>query len=174
MHYLSKNFLEKLKEVDPCLGAIYDSQDDAIYVNATRQGQQIHELTVKRQFAENYEELENRTVKKLQECDVWKKFGTGNAYEDYLWAEEERLRKIKKAEVKAKRLSWFKDNRELVKAAVWNAQHGRMDKSTALPYHTASVSMMAEKTDNTGFKISDKRVRIMEHTNGLKDQGESK
>jgi hypothetical protein len=164
MHDLSSRFLERLQEVDPCLGAVYDSLTDSIFVNATRQGLKVHELTVKRKFAENYEELENRIINKLKECDVWQKFGTGKAYDDYLHAEEERIRREKKKKTRDERLAWFKDNRELVRAAVWNAQHGRTDAKTALPYQTASFSMSAEKpTEKSGFTVIDKRGRVMEH-----------
>jgi hypothetical protein len=172
MHDLSKNFLEKLKSVDTCLGAIYDPMDDAIYVNASRQGSKVHELTVKRQFAENYEELENRTILKLQACDVWKRFGTGKAYDDFLDEEEIRLRAVKKKEERDKRIAWFKENREMVKAAIWNAQHGRTNSKTALPYQTGAFSMTATKKENDGkFAIIDKRVRTTEPITGLKDQG---
>ena len=175
MHYLSKNFLEKLSSVDPNLGAVYDSQDDAIYIHASRQGQKVHEMTVKRQFAENYEELENRTIQKLHEGDVWKKFGTGKAYDDYLDAEEKRIRDEKKKKIRHERMEWFKENRDVVRAALWNAQHGRTNAQTALPYQTASFSMSAERKENDkAFTIIDKRVRITEpiKETGLKGQGE--
>lgn len=170
---LSKKFIERLKEVDPALGAVYDSYTDSIFIHALRDGQKVHELTIKRKFAENYEELENRTLVKLKECDVWQKFGTGKAYDDYLWAEEERIRNENKKKVRSERLQWFKDNREMVRAAIWNAQNGRMTKDTALPYNTASVSMAGAGVRNKPeFTIVDKRIRITEPVTELKAQGE--
>lgn len=174
MAELSKNFLEKLKAVDPDLGAVYDPVEDSVFIHALRNGVKIHELSIKRKYAENYEELENRTIVRLQECDIWKRFGTGKAYDDYLWAEEEKLRAKRKKEVRDKRVAWFKDNREIVRAAVWNAQHGRMTSKTALPFHTASVSMYAEKKKNDGFTVIDKRIRTTEPITELKAQGETK
>jgi hypothetical protein len=158
MHQLSDSFERKLKNVDSNLRAIYDSVEDSIFVYALRQGLKVHELTSKRQYAENYEELENRTIQKLAACDVWKKFGDGKAYDDFLHEEEAKERAVKKKEVRDKRLAWFKENREMVKAAVWNAQHGRTDASTALPFQTAQFSMSDVKPESkNGFTVIDKR-----------------
>lgn len=165
MHTLSASFIEKLTAYDPALGAVYDGEEDAIFIHARRQGQKVHELTVRREYAENYEELEGRTIKKLAECDVWKRFGSapnpGKAYDDWLDAEETRYREAKKKEIRERRIQIFKENRDIFAAAAWNAAHGRFTAREAHPYKTPFISMHVSTSKSNGaqrgYTINDKR-----------------
>lgn len=158
---LSRNFRAKLKAYDPACEAIHDEMQDALIIWSRRQGLQVHELTVKREFGENYEELENRTLKKLEACDVWKRFkdspNPGKAYDDWLHAEEERLRLERKKEGKARRLAYFKENRWMIEAALENARQGRFRAHEIVPYKIPQISRHVEPAKNTGVVIRDRR-----------------
>jgi hypothetical protein len=173
MHDLSKNFLKELETIDRDLRALYDDREDSIFISALRQGLKVHELTVKRQFAENYDELEHRTLSKLRASDVWNKYGTGKAYDDFLAEEEEKFRDRNKKKAKSEHLAKVKEDRELWRAAIWNAQHGRFTRETAIPYQTASFSFAGAVEKQNGFTVTDKRVRITEPINDLKGQKEN-
>ena len=145
---LSDSFLERLKAYDEHLRAHYDPREDAIFVWSERPGKpKVHELTVRRQFAENYRELEGRTLAKLPICDVWRRFGNGKAYDNYLAEEEEKFRREGRERFRKERMAMWKDKRPYVEAAVWNAQHGRFTKATAQPYKTPSVSLFIPGKD---------------------------
>ena len=134
MPELSKDFIRDIKDYDQNLDAWYDSNQDGIHIFAIRQGKKILELTVLRQEGELYPELERRAVIYMKERDVWKRFGSGKAYDDYLAAEEERVRLQRKQEAKSKRIQLIKEHRWEWMAALWNAAHGRFDRKSALPF----------------------------------------
>ncbi len=166
MHELSASFKKKLTAYDSALFGHYDGREDAIFVYAQRQSQKVHEMTVYREYAENYEELENRTIKKLSEGDVWKRFNKssnpGKAYDDWLHNEEEAYRAKKRAEFKTRRIALLKSERDLFAAAIWNASHGRFTKETAIPYKTPFISAHVSKKEKNdaqrGYEVNDRRT----------------
>ena len=136
---LSRSFLKRLKAYEPYLEA--ELQDDEIVVYSKRPGKpQVLELTVKRQYAENYEELELRTLSKLAECDVWRRFGSGKAYDDYLAYSEASHSNALRESFKKERFSRHKEDRSLWKSAIENAREGRITKEQVEKYHKSKVT----------------------------------
>lgn len=134
---LSPSFYEQLHVIDPCCDAVYDSHEDAIVVWSNRKaGITQHELTVKRECGENYGPLERRTLQKLKECDVWKRFKSADEFDDYLEEQAKTALATANESARKERLAKLKDERDFVEAAIWNAQHGRFTKETVLPYET--------------------------------------
>jgi hypothetical protein len=120
---LSQEFYDKLKLVDQNCDAIYDpyyESDErnnseiillnqkaygAIHVWAIRQnGEHVHEMTICRLLGETIPVLERRAIQKLKECDIWKRFGDGSSYDDYLAKKEETHRAEKQRESKDKKM----------------------------------------------------------------------
>jgi hypothetical protein len=141
MPELSRAFLEGLRDYDDSLEAIYESERDSIVIWSNRKGMKVHELTLRRQFGELYPELERRTLKILPQKDVWKRFGSGKAYDDHLAKEEEEARARAKSAFMSERQSMMKDERLLWEAALWNASHGRFKKGQVLPYNPSRTSV---------------------------------
>ncbi len=137
---LSKEFTTWLEEYDSALTAWYDSQQDAVHIYSVRQGMKTLEYTGKRQYAETYPELLRRIQKVLPTKDVWKRFGSANAYDDHLMQkEQEHSRKIRE-EAKAARLAKFKDEQSLWLSAIENMQAGRFTKQEVEKFHGRKVT----------------------------------
>lgn len=85
----------------------------AIHIISERiPGTRILELTVERRPGESNETLENRTIKKLKECDIWKRFGRdgGDRYSDYMENHDDMLRESLDKEARDKRIGNLLDN----------------------------------------------------------------
>lgn len=131
---LTKEFMSWLTEYDCHLSAWFDGRQDAVHIMSVRQGMKTLEFTAKRQPGELYPELLRRIQKELPKKDVWKRFGTGERYEEYLHQQEVEHARKAREKAQEERKKRFKEDRALWKAALWNAQHGRFTKETALPY----------------------------------------
>lgn len=167
MREVSASFLKRLKEYDSCLGAHFDDVTDSVYIWAVRQGQKIHELTVKREFGENYGELEDRIIHVvLPEKDVWRRFGqdgnlnkAGLKFDDYLHEKEMTRRAQLKKENRSRRLTAMKEHRWEWMAAIKNAQSGRFTKDKVVPFEIPQVSMyQAPEKSKKPFTVTDKRA----------------
>jgi len=97
---IDSSFLQSLKEYDRHLEAYRDNRRQAIVGWATRQGKKVHEFTLERKEGETWTELERRIISKLPEGDIWKRFGSGKAYDDYLAEEAEKATQAKLKESK--------------------------------------------------------------------------
>ena len=140
MPSLSSDFLEGLKSYDSHLDAKLDPIEDSVFIWSVRQGVKTHEMTVKRKYAESYNELQSRILKMLPECDVWRKFGKdGNKLDDHLNEVAEKAKQKKHKEAKDKRMAWYKDNMGIVENVIENAREGRITKHQALPYKSKSI-----------------------------------
>lgn len=97
---ISSSFLQSLKEYDRSLETYRDNRRQAIIVWASRHGKRVHEFTIKRKEGETWAELERRIISKLPDGDIWKRFGSGKAYDDYLAEEAEKAiqAKLKESE----------------------------------------------------------------------------
>lgn len=136
-HRLNPEFYDELHVIDPACDAVYDDHEDAVIVWAKRAGGVLqHELTLHREPGENYGPLGRRTLKKLKECDVWKRFKNADEFDRYLEEKAKNARDVAAKDAKRERLAKIKDEMDFVEAAVWNAQHGRYTKETAQPYET--------------------------------------
>lgn len=154
MAELSRFFLEELKAYEPYLNATLDHPSDSIHIWAERPSRpKVHELSVKREFGELYPELERRTLKKLRDCDIWKKFGTGKAYDDYLAKEEEEYRIKAKSDFKKRRETINKEYRDHWRAAIWNAQNGRVKAEEVIPYAIPKISLHVSEKKNEKKEI---------------------
>jgi hypothetical protein len=123
---LSKSFLDRLKAHDQTLNAWFDGREDSINVWSERSGIKDLILSEKRQYAENYHELEQRILSKLRDMDVWKRFDNPRQYDDYLDQQEKEYREKKKKEFEEKRMRLFKDNKKRIRHAMENAKSGRL------------------------------------------------
>lgn len=122
---LSKSFFEKLKLIDDKLDAVFDENQDSIHVSAMRSGcLKVLENTFKRQHGEMYPELERRTLKELKEQDVWKKFGSGKAYDNYLQDQQDAEEKRKQREIDDLDRQWTIENKRYINEAIENAKRG--------------------------------------------------
>jgi len=109
-------FLKKLKLYDPCLEAYRDNRRQAIVVWATRQGgKRVHEFTLERKEGEMWGEFENRIIFNLPQGDIWKRFGTGKAFDDYLKEQATKAREEKLKDVKHNRLEKVKQEVDKIK-----------------------------------------------------------
>lgn len=149
IYRLHATFYEKLKAVDPYLDARFDTDQMAVLVFSKRPGKpMVHEFTQPHHFITNgleislaIPDLEDYTIRRLRESDVWARFGSGKAFDDYLAETEEKERLAKKKEFRQRRLQMMKEDRPLWKAALWNAQNGRLTKKEALPYNTPTEAV---------------------------------
>jgi hypothetical protein len=136
----SEDFLKNLTAYDGTLEAVRDEIQDCIHIFTHRKGVKTHELSVKRGRLEMWPELERRIMKVLPEKDVWKRFKNADAYDDHLHEKEQAYLREKREKAKRERWNKFKDEINLWKHAIWNAQHGRFTKETALPYQSHSIT----------------------------------
>lgn len=139
MPELSRSFLKRLTDYEPYLEARLEG-DELLVFSKRPDKPQILELVVKREYAENYEELEHRTINKLAECDVWRRFGSGKAYDDYLAESEAEHRGKLKASFRKERLSRLKEDRPLWVSAIENAREGRFTKAQVEKFHKGKVT----------------------------------
>lgn len=126
---LSESFYEKLSSVDRYCDAILDIDHEgevpeglflpasalpvgAIHVFSERKaGVLVHEITVKRRAGECNSDLEARTIERLHETDIWRRFGgDAKAYEDYLEAESRKMAEADKKEKHDQRVGELLDN----------------------------------------------------------------
>lgn len=144
---LSKGFLRRLAQLDPALRATLDQEQDAIVLWSQRVGQpSVHEYTSFRKILEKHSflegvavekklstpDLEAFTLQKLREIDVWQRHGSGKTFDNYLHDTEETYREKERKKYQHARREMWKQNRSQVKEAIWNAQHGRFDSTTAI------------------------------------------
>lgn len=122
---LSKEFFEKLKLIDANLDAVFDDHEDSIHVSAMRRGGlKVLENTFKRNYGEMYPELERRVIEELKEQDVWKKFGSGKAYDDAIQKKFDESQASKKRELDHLDKEWNKENKKYINEAIENAKRG--------------------------------------------------
>lgn len=128
---LSDWFYEQLHLIDPKCDAVLDPYhkdervtqsslilpatckvEGGIHVCSERKpGYTVHEITVSRKVGESNSALEHRTINKLKECDVWKRFGyDANKYADYLDEHDDKLKETLEKEAHDKRVGEMLDN----------------------------------------------------------------
>ena len=122
---LGEWFLSGLKEYDESLSAVYDDIQDEIHLYYSKSGQKSLAYSVEREECETYPELQRRILRELPLKDIWKRFGSGKAYEDHLESEEIRIREEKQRKIDSDRLARMKEDRPLIKAALKNAASGK-------------------------------------------------
>jgi len=141
---LSEWFLAGLKEYDESLSAHFDDIEDTIHLYYHKSGKKSLAYSVKRQFGELYPELQRRILKELPLHDVWKRFGDGKAYDDWLYEEEKKHREAAQRKLDNDRMEKMKENKWAFKAAIENARRGILSgsgKAIEIP----SVSMYIPK-----------------------------
>lgn len=105
------DFLSGLQSYDPCLFAYRDYREGGkIVVFSKRQGAKVYEFSAKRQYAENWGELERRILSNLGKIDIWKRHGSGEKFDDALADEAEDAKKKKLADAKSERIDRVKED----------------------------------------------------------------
>ena len=143
---ITKIFLTRLREIDANLDAVFDDFDDCIQVFARRSGGKlVLEDSFKRKYAESYPELQRRTLHELRDRDIWKRFKSPEEFDDCLFKKQEEAEAKKKRELDSDDDRWMKENKTKIKAAFWNAQHGRFNPRDAKPMEVPRESMYIPK-----------------------------
>lgn len=138
---LSEWFLEGLKEYDENLSAIFDEIQDKIHLYYHKSGQKSLAYSVKRETGELYPELQRRILKELPLKDIWRRFGSGKAYDDYLEESAKKARESRQKELDDARLQRMKENRWKIKSALENARAGRFRDEEARPMEIPVISV---------------------------------
>lgn len=152
---LSEKFKRNLLRIDPDLAATFDEEQDAIIVWSKRVGRPMtHEFTSRRTFKENHPagllhsdgsviqitkslnlpDLEDWTILRLHQIDVWQNHGSGKSFDDWLCEEEDKQREKMRKQYESERKAYLDEHRDEFEAAIWNAQHGRFNDESAQPY----------------------------------------
>lgn len=121
---LGEWFLSGLKEYDESLSAVYDDIQDEIHLYYSKSGQKSLAYSVAREECETYPELQRRIVRELPLKDIWKRYGSGKAYDDFLEEEDRKSREIKQKKIDDDRLARMKEDRPLIKEALKKAASG--------------------------------------------------
>lgn len=140
---LGEWFLKGLAEYDSNLSAVFDDQTDEIHLFYVKSGQKSLAYSVAREYGELYPELQRRILKQLPLHDVWKRFGSGQAYDDYLYQEEIKRREEKQKQIDDERFAKMKQERWRFKAAIENAKRGIFSGS-GKSFEIPSVSVPAD------------------------------
>jgi len=136
---LGEWFLTGLKEYDESLSAVYDDIQDEIHLYYSKSGAKSLAYSVNRLHAETYPELQRRILRELPLKDVWRRYGSGKAYDDFLYDEEKRMRESEQKRVDSERLSRMKEDRHLIHSAVENAKAGRFSEKEAIPVERSRI-----------------------------------
>ena len=145
---VSESFKKSLRAYDSTLDAVLDDRQDCIHIFSCRKGNKIHELSIKRGKSEMWNVLERRILKVLPEKDVWKRFKNADEYDDHLHEKEQALCRQKREKAKAERWGRFKDEINLWKHALAQAQKGIFRGGD--PYRTNSIISGHEFTKPAG------------------------
>ena len=148
---VSEEFKKSLRAYDSTLDAALDDVQDCVHIFSRRKGNQVHELSIKRGKYETLGTLERRILKVLPEKDVWKRCKNADEYADHLHEKEQALCRQKREKAKAERWSRFKDEINLWKHALAQAQKFGSFKGGD-PYKTNSVICGHEFTKPTEAK----------------------
>lgn len=108
--YEPGEFLSGLQAYDPTLQAYRDySCGGKIVVFSTRKGTKTYEFSAKRGLGELWPELERKIVKNLGKMDVWKRYGSGEKFDDAIAEEAESETKKRLASAKSDRIDRLKE-----------------------------------------------------------------
>lgn len=138
---LSEWFLNGLKECDSSLSAVYDNFDDCIHLHYSKSGRKSLAYSVKRSFGELYPELQRRILKELPIHDIWRRFGSGKAYDDYLYEEDKRRRETAQKKIDDERWEKIKAAKWQIRSAVENARSGRLTEREAKKIEIPTMSV---------------------------------
>ena len=141
---LSEWFLAGLRAYDTSLSAVFDDQEDTIHLYYQKSGQRSLAYSVKREFGELYNELQRKILKELPLHDVWKRFGSGKAYDDWLHEEESLNREAAQKKIDHDRMERMKEDKWKIRAALENAKAGRFTEESALPIEIPTVTVLTD------------------------------
>jgi hypothetical protein len=141
---LSEWFLAGLRDYDQSLSAVFDDQEDTIHLFYSKSGRKSLAYSVRRENAELYPELQRRILRELPLKDVWRRHGSGKAYDDYLEEEDRKRRESAQRKMDDDRLQRMKDSKWSFQAAIENARAGRFTAKEARPFEIPVISVPAD------------------------------
>lgn len=164
---VSQDFIRKLRRFDADLRACFDPSQDAILVWSERAGRpKTHEFTSRRCFEAPSDsgvlgpdnkpvlklvelhmgDLEAWTLKRLDEIDTWKRFGSGLAFDDWLAQQEEAFRAGEKRRFDHDRGEYLKEHRHEFAEALENVKRGYVAPNQKKPLTRKQVrNILGEK-----------------------------
>lgn len=141
---LGEWFLAGLRAYDDGLSAVYDDHEDTIHIIYSKSGKKSLAYSVKREFGEFYNEMQRKILKELPARDVARRFGSGEAYDDYLYEQEQKHRATAQKKIDDDRLAKMKEYKWQWRAALENARRGIFN-GKGKPMEIPSVSMHIPK-----------------------------
>lgn len=136
---LGEWFLSGLKEYDESLSAVYDDIQDEIHLYYSKSGQKSLAYSVAREECETYPELQRRIIRELPLKDIWRRFGSGKAYDDFLEDDEKKRREVAQKQIDSERLAKMKEDKWLIRSAIKNAQSGRFSEKDVLKVERSQI-----------------------------------
>lgn len=170
---LSKGFIRTLRLIDADLRACFDPAQDAIIIWAERLGKpKTLEFTSRRTFKEPNPDvtgpdglpvmrevtlplcdLESWTLKHLKKIDVWKRFGSGKAFDDWLYEQEQDFREKRKLKFLQDRREYLKEHRREFADALENLKRGIIAPNQKRPLTRAQVRKILSPKETEAKRI---------------------